>query len=270
VPRSPDILFLLVLVTSLVATLLSTALLQHRRWAGGKLEHGLRPADVFPAVALVSCNAVMSYLGLSVEPKTPPEASWGAALNLLVGQLVVYGGVVGLGIAWLDVYRQQKVGQLFGLRALSVPRVVQLACVYLVPAYVLAMLFRWLSQEWMTHFRLPTPLQDAVFILQGRDGLPMQVAVWIAAVVLAPLTEELLFRGMLFGSLRTILPVPAAMLLSGMLFGAVHFNSAAFLSLTVLGVAFAWAYHHTRCLWVSITMHVLFNLSQSVHAVWFS
>ena len=75
----------------------------------------------------------------------------------------------------------------------------------------------------------------------------------------APLLEELLFRGVLFGGLTKIMPVWGAMLLSGFLFAVIHVNAATLIPLWFLGVAFAWLYARMGTLLAPMVVHLTFN-----------
>lgn len=81
-------------------------------------------------------------------------------------------------------------------------------------------------------------------------------------VVFAPVAEELLFRGALFGSLRGRLgPWPAA-LISGAIFGAIHLGGGqdAFIPvLAALGVVLALTYHYSGALYAPIAIHAVNN-----------
>jgi membrane protease YdiL (CAAX protease family) len=55
-----------------------------------------------------------------------------------------------------------------------------------------------------------------------RDGTVTFVAMAIAAIVLAPIAEETVFRGVIYGGLRQSWPMPLAALVSAALFGLVH------------------------------------------------
>jgi membrane protease YdiL (CAAX protease family) len=84
---------------------------------------------------------------------------------------------------------------------------------------------------------------------------------FLLIVILAPLAEEICFRGMLFGGLRTKLPFWAAALGAGVFFGLLHFTTgpSAVPSLVALGVIFALVYEKTGSLWPAIIMHTLNN-----------
>lgn len=82
-----------------------------------------------------------------------------------------------------------------------------------------------------------------------------------AAVVLAPLAEETLFRGILFAALLKGRSFASAALLSGLYFALIHLHAPSLLPLLVLSVAFSAAYAATGSLLTPIVMHALFNLT---------
>jgi uncharacterized protein len=115
---------------------------------------------------------------------------------------------------------------------------------------------------------IPPPeqgLMDAS--LQG--GLATVVAV-ASAVVLAPVVEEAIHRGVLFVALRRVLGLVGGMLLSGGVFALVHVELAqpAYLfALLLLGVWFAAVRHRTGTLVASIVAHGTFN-AVSIGVAW--
>jgi membrane protease YdiL (CAAX protease family) len=96
-------------------------------------------------------------------------------------------------------------------------------------------------------------------------GTPLQVLLTVlAAVVIAPLAEELLFRGLLHRSLRQRLSIVPATLLSSGLFALVHVDVAlsqplALVGLTVVGVVLALAHERTGSLVVPVVIHAVHN-----------
>jgi membrane protease YdiL (CAAX protease family) len=86
----------------------------------------------------------------------------------------------------------------------------------------------------------------------------------LLAVVIAPITEELLFRAGIFRYVRTRLPRWAALLIPSVLFGALHANLASFAPLVALGVVFSLAYARTGRIATTIVAHGLFNLNTIV------
>lgn len=84
---------------------------------------------------------------------------------------------------------------------------------------------------------------------------------FLLIVILAPFAEEICFRGMLFGGLRTRLPFWAAALGAGLFFGLLHYTTgpSAVPSLVALGVIFALVYEKTGSIWPAVIMHVVNN-----------
>ena len=84
----------------------------------------------------------------------------------------------------------------------------------------------------------------------------------ILIVLLAPLAEEVFFRGLFFGGLRARLPFFAAALITGAFFGAIHLvggNWAVAVQLAVLGFALCFLYERTGSLWAPMTVHTINN-----------
>jgi len=78
--------------------------------------------------------------------------------------------------------------------------------------------------------------------------------------ILAPIAEELFFRGLLYDWFRQKTGVVGGMLISSGLFGLAHYDSLAVVgSSFVMGLAMAVAVEKTRSLWISIFMHIATN-----------
>lgn len=95
-------------------------------------------------------------------------------------------------------------------------------------------------------------------IAEGFGAVPVQV---LLIVILAPLSEEVCFRGMLFGGLRERLPRLAAALLSGLVFGGLHglTGITAVPPLIVFGFVLALLYERTGSIVPGILLHMLNN-----------
>jgi membrane protease YdiL (CAAX protease family) len=101
-----------------------------------------------------------------------------------------------------------------------------------------------------------------------RDAATVVLFV-VGAVILAPLVEELLFRGVLLRSLLRKVTPATAVLVSAIVFALVHLagdpNTLPFLpALTGLGVALALVALRTGDLSASIFIHAGFNLTTTV------
>ena len=87
--------------------------------------------------------------------------------------------------------------------------------------------------------------------------------VWagLLAVILIPISEELIARRWLFGRLRDLSSFWLAWPVSGLLFGLIHLPHSwvSAVSATVLGLALVWLYHWTGNLWLTIGVHGFHN-----------
>lgn len=107
----------------------------------------------------------------------------------------------------------------------------------------------------------------------GSDGFDAVNAVrmdspaWLVAVtgiLLAPIGEESLIRGIAYPALRARWPVFASAFVSAAVFSILHGNLVQIVLTVPLGVLLAIVYEYSQRLWPVILMHVLFNLASSV------
>lgn len=90
--------------------------------------------------------------------------------------------------------------------------------------------------------------------------LDYKIAGFITVCILAPVLEEILFRGILLrGMLHQGVNPLIAIILSSFLFGLAHMNPWQFLGAGMLGAIFAFIYYRTKSLWMCIFLHSLNN-----------
>lgn len=81
----------------------------------------------------------------------------------------------------------------------------------------------------------------------------------IDTVVLAPMLEELLFRKVILGRLRTFLPCAASLVISALLFGSFHGGIIWIIYSTACGLALGAVYLKYASLLAPLAMHAAFN-----------
>ncbi|MGB0744955.1 MAG: lysostaphin resistance A-like protein [Opitutales bacterium] len=101
--------------------------------------------------------------------------------------------------------------------------------------------------------------QDIIVLLREENNIPLVIAVVIMAVIVAPIVEELIFRGCLYRFLKSQTTILLSQILSGMCFALVHFNLMSFVPLLVVGVLLARVYEKTGSIAVAIWFHAFFN-----------
>lgn len=100
-------------------------------------------------------------------------------------------------------------------------------------------------------------------------------APWLAAgsVLVAPVAEELFYRGMLFSALRRRLPLWPAMGVSSSLWGLSHLQTTlegyllVLLIIIPLGFLLSYLYERRKTLLVPILAHAIFNLVQVIELI---
>lgn len=83
----------------------------------------------------------------------------------------------------------------------------------------------------------------------------------ITMCLMAPLMEEMAFRGLMFNLTKKYANVWTAIIFSSLLFGLWHRNIGQFFPTTVLGMVFAWTYHRTGKLRHAMIAHSVSNLT---------
>lgn len=132
-----------------------------------------------------------------------------------------------------------------------------------IVGYVVAML---LVAAMYTVLPLPSPQSPAGDYARTLSG-PAIAAFAFGAIILAPILEELLFRGLIFNMLRSSLREKlspgiadfGAVIVSGAFFSAMHMTLTGFPVLFITGVVLGEVYRRTNSLHTSIIMHMINN-----------
>jgi membrane protease YdiL (CAAX protease family) len=95
----------------------------------------------------------------------------------------------------------------------------------------------------------------------GNPNTLIAVTAVLEIVLLAPVSEELFFRGFLFAGLRSKWTFWPAAILSGLIFGLVHAPTGvtAAIPLAALGFALCWLYEQTGSVWPCMIAHGINN-----------
>ena len=103
----------------------------------------------------------------------------------------------------------------------------------------------------------PLPLSGAEAWSQPSYLLMLMLGV----VVLAPLMEEMIFRGLLFGWLRRHLGLWQAAALAALAHAVLHFDLGALPGLFILFLFLAWIYEYSQSLWIPAIVHGVHNFA---------
>lgn len=173
---------------------------------------------------------------------------WNMGFQFIIGGLVV-----------MFVLRKAGLAEWLGLVWSSWPRVFLIA-----PGAVILM---WLFcgglgvlgyEKWMTELGVET-VQDSVKVLQQSVD-PMVLGLMVmAALIFAPIYEEIVFRGFFYPVLKRFAGVWSAAVCSALVFAAAHGSLASLLPLFVFGLLLVWVYEKTGSIWAPMAVHFCFN-----------
>ena len=106
-----------------------------------------------------------------------------------------------------------------------------------------------------------TPLSEVVTRVVAPEGFSWagMAAMVAAGGVIAPLGEEALYRGVLYGWLRRKWGPLAGTIVSALIFGISHWNPYWAAFATVIGVVLAVVYEKSGSLWPPILLHMSYN-----------
>lgn len=105
--------------------------------------------------------------------------------------------------------------------------------------------------------------QDTLAALGTQETAALLIASAIVVIAVAPLAEELFFRGFFYRALRNRLNTTSAVGVVAVLFGAIHYTGPDTLvllpMLALLGALFCLLYERTASLWPAVGLHVINN-----------
>ena len=220
-----------------------------------------RLSDVATVIGLVLGGSAAASVLLPLAIRYTARWNWDAGAVAMVGGSIAFQGVALLGLVVL--VRRNRVGwaDAFGLSLRRLPAGVGQGVFCLLASLPLLIFYTLLYKALLYTWGVDVGLQDQVRIIAGTSSGLVRLYFIFLAAVLAPLVEELVFRGLLFPVLLQRLPLWAALTVVSTLFALMHFHVPSMAPLFVLSFAFCLAYLATGTLWVPIVMHGVFNLS---------
>ena len=89
----------------------------------------------------------------------------------------------------------------------------------------------------------------------------LESPIWffIVGALLAPLIEEIFFRGFLFQGFRARYGWVSGMLLSSGIFAVAHLDPVSLIPTFILGCVLAYLYHRSNSVWPGVILHVMVN-----------
>lgn len=214
---------------------------------------GNRPHAIDLLLVLAITAGLYVLVGTLVDA---PEITVGFILTMLAIQSAIPMAAVYLvvirrrGLSWQDL----------GLRAVGSRWIPRAAVIALIALPVVALVN--LATQAVTGAPFRNPQLDMLapegFTWSGLLGMLVMVG------IVAPIVEEIVFRGLLYGWLRPKLGVSLGAGLSALAFAAAHGIGMLIPALFVIGLILTWVYERSGSLWPPIIVHGVFNMVMTI------
>jgi uncharacterized protein len=210
--------------------------------------------DIYVAVML----GMIMLWGLDGQGDASKSAS-DLSLSLILLNMVFMLALCVLLLLYVVILRGMSPAELFGLRRLSFAKAAGIALIAIIPLYMVVSLVAAAVTWWAKDVWPDIQPQDAVKAFKTASSPSLKATMGIAAVIVAPLVEETVFRGFIYGVLKRYTDGWFAAVCSALLFAIVHMHVGSLVPLFVLALGLCAAYERTGSLLVPMTMHALFN-----------
>ncbi|HEX3627447.1 MAG TPA: CPBP family intramembrane glutamic endopeptidase [Verrucomicrobiae bacterium] len=121
------------------------------------------------------------------------------------------------------------------------------------------------ASEWlMAKAHLKPHTEEAISLLTGATSHTEAIYLGIFAIVIAPVAEEFIFRGVLYTFIKQNGFPKTALISVSLLFALIHGDVAIFIPLFMLALVLTWLYEWTGSLAAPICTHALFNATNLI------
>ncbi len=234
-------------------------MLSYKRWSVDSLLRLL--LELFLTLVLLGVAAAVGEQYWSAVPEETRQfwLSLAAGMAMQVTSLVLVAFFLRENaLGWREAFglSTQRAGWMVGLGVAA-------AAVVFGAALVLISGSRWLME--LVHLTPQT--QTTVEALRDTSDWTRQVAIGVTTVLLAPVFEEVLFRGLLYPAVKQTGLPRTAFWGTALLFAASHLNLLTFLPLVFFAVVLTMLYERTDNLLAPIVAHAAFNLTNFLWVV---
>jgi len=229
-------------------------------WPIGWVDFGIFACAMVITVFVVQNVAAVLFLSAPIEGEAPQELTPRLAV---IAVLLLQLPMLAVFYAARRFYPGHYASQLNNAEL-----TVGVAFRQAVPLFLMCLPLIWIASLIWTH--LLTALEaagaidafepQALITLFQDGGDPIAISLLVAlAILLAPIVEEIVFRGCVYRFLKSQTTLLPAQILSGCVFSFMHWNLMSFVPLVIVGVFLARVYEKSGNLIVAIWFHAFFN-----------
>lgn len=266
---------IMVMVTALLATvigalviLVELALMARKKKPEAETSGLDAPLlDVYKVFIAWFCTQAAISVGLQQLIKTgglklPPDP-----FNMAIVTAITYliANVPGLIYIYLFALRPRGLSFWSSLKfrtktaTMGPPRLVLCGFLGWCASFPLVLLMALLSSLFMGSQGSENPVISQIMSAANAPNPIVIMLFYLTIAVMAPICEETMFRGFIYGSLRPRLGAALSILVSAMIFGLVHFDKGGILGLIAIGIVLAYLFERTKSLLPCMITHGLWN-----------
>lgn len=168
---------------------------------------------------------------------------------------IIAQGLVLVGAVWLFGLRKYRAGWAqIGLRGFSARVGCAWVTMFFIASYFTRAVYIAIATALGVHFGV-----QQILTRLDTAGVGFLLTLFMGAVI-APIAEEIFFRGFMYGGLRARFGVAGAVIATSLFFAALHFSLEFLIPILVLGIFLALLYEVTVSLYPGMILHLSNNL----------
>ena len=129
----------------------------------------------------------------------------------------------------------------------------------ILPIAILAACFNLITSVVISYIPWPESWMNSY--MTNSSVIDNSLAAWITTVLMAPILEEVVFRGLMYTRLKKGMPVVAAAIITSLVFGTVHGTVIWAIYTFIFSLVLIWIYERFQSLTACIVLHMAYNLS---------
>ncbi len=248
---------LIVLAGTLVYLTLIRQISARRTSASGEID--VTPRKVFGLPEAFLATGLVLFLLMNVTAslgrKPIQLTNRDLVANFLFTLFILFVVVAFLRLRGIDI------DSLAGFSRATLKRALSTAIVLLLAATPLILVTEMVTQN---AFGRGSTRQEIVDLFNTSRTIEQRVMIIVLAVVVAPISEEFIFRFFIYGVVRRYFGIVVGLVFNSLLFAAAHTHFPSAAPLFVLASCFTLAYEWSGSILVSMAMHSLFNSVQLI------
>lgn len=221
---------------------------------------------IFAASILFTANLIYLVYNPEITAQTPNNSSnLEKFFNGFIGQAIP------VLIASAFLVPRMNILEVFGLKHPQISRVLITSILGLLSIYLLvgitSPIITPLLENNLGKQELQAPVQ---MIIEAKKNNPtFLIFLATLAVIVAPLCEEFVFRGYVYGTLKRFSCRFFAAIISALFFAVIHSSLWSLIPLFIVGFCLAIIYEISGSLWAPILTHALFNGITTSYLIFF-